>query len=353
MNQDNSGRPHGPNPMPYNTQAAGMPRTNPPEPPFEDLPPVNPQGQPQMAYAPSQPYDYNPQPQGQGYQPDPAMNSYTGPYNPQAGDYNPQAQAGYTNPVPQPENLYDPAYQNQATGQYDAYQAGQAYASRPQGQPQGRPRPRGPQGQARSSRPGASTYDFTKQVGEFSGLFKHYFSSNPSQALNQDLSLVSWIILLASNILFYALAQATFASQGIAAALANLGDVGGLFSGLLGAGSFSWGSSFGLALVQQTLVLLLYFLAAWIFSGMGGEAKLPALQYLKLVSYTTVLQTLLHFVIIFISLISVSFAASLLVLAKYTLFFSFTYVLDAIYPKSRSSRYWLYFILLFLITLVG
>ncbi len=352
MNQDNSGRPHGPNPMPYNSQPAGMPRTNQPEPPFEDLPPVNPQGQPQGAYNPGQNFDYNPQPQGPGYQPSPEVNHYTGPYNPQAGDYNPMNQAGFTGPLPGAGNPYEAPYNNQATGQFDAYQAGQAYASRPQGPQQGRPRPHGPR-PARPGKPAGSNYDFNKQIGEFSGLFKHYFSSNPSKALNQDLSLVSWVILLVANILFYALAQATFASQGVAAALASLGEVGGLFGGLMGAETFNWGSSFGLALVQQALVLLLYFLAAWIFSGMGGEAKLPVLQYLKLISYTTVLHTILHFVIIFISLISVGFAGTLLVLAKYTLFFSFTYVLDSIYPKSRSSRYWLYFILLFLVTLVG
>ena len=352
MNQENSGRPHGPNPMPYNSQPAGKPRTNQPEPPFEDLPPVNPQGQPQAAYNPGQNFDYNPQPQGPGYQPSPEINHYTGPYNPQAGDYNPLNQAGFTGPLPGAGNTYEPPYNNQATGQFDAYQAGQAYASRPQGPQQGRPRPHGSR-PARPGKPTGGNYDFNQQLGEFSGLFKHYFSSNPSKALNQDLSLVSWVILLVANILFYALAQATFASQGVAAALASLGEVGGLFGGLMGAETFNWGASFGLALLQQALVLLLYFLAAWIFSGMGGEAKLPVLQYLKLISYTTVLHTIMHFVIIFISLISVGFAGTLLVLAKYTLFFSFTYVLDSIYPKSRSSRYWLYFILLFLITLVG
>lgn len=352
MNQDQNGHPQGHGPMPHNSQPPVRPLNPRPEPPFEDLPPAQAPSQSPGAYQAAPNYDYNPQAQG------PQGNNYTGPYNPQTGAYQAMNQTGYTGPLPGGQEAYNPSYANQAANSYDDYQAGQAYASRPQGPgPQAydqQRKARGPQAAPKQGRQGpAANYDFTQQLKEFTGLFKHFFSANPSKSLNQDLSLVSWIILLVANILFYALAQATFASQGVFAALSSLGDFGGLFGELGDLGGSGWGRSFGLSLVQQIFVLLLYFLAAWLFSGMGGEAKLPPLQYLKLVSYTTILHSLLHFIIIFVSLISVPFASTLLLLAQYTLFFSFTYVLDSIYPKSRASRYWLYFILLFLITVVG
>lgn len=221
-------------------------------------------------------------------------------------------------------------------------QAGQAYARRshPKASPGHKPsRPQGPR---------TSAHNFAKILEDLSGFFKGFFSARPSNALRQDLSLPTWVVLLLLNILFFALGKATFVSKSGLGALEALGDWGDLLAGNVGTG---WGKAFGLAILEQFLLLVLLFLAALVFSGLSTEKKLPTVQYLKLITYATPLHTLISFLSIFIALFAVRFAGILVNMNRYLLLFSFAYIFDTVYAKERQNRYWLYFMLLFIFAL--
>lgn len=260
---------------------------------------------------------------------------------------------------------YNPYPEQQNPGQSEYFQQGREYARRPESYaaPNSERRADAQGRQRMGNRPyGAAGYntamkhDFTKILGEFGSVFNSFFSKNPAKVLTHNLSSITWISLLVVNVLFFALAKATFTAK--FGDLAALGDLGAALSSLgsLMGGDMSgpnWGASFGLALLRQAAVLLIYFACTWIFTSLGGEAKMSAVQYIKLVSYPTLLHSLISFTIIFISLFATGFAGVLMSFNKYLLFLSYVYFMDSAFEKNRSKRYWVYVVLIFIINFVA
>lgn len=245
---------------------------------------------------------------------------------------------------PRPKQA-DPRFE---TGNYR--EAGVAYAMQndPRDQRTGKQRRdsqrRGP-GQMGQSK---VAHQFPKVLEEMAGFFKGFFSPSPANALKQDLSSVSWLILLVANILLFSFAQATALYRSGAAVLDNLS----LDSLLTGTAVPSWGGLFAKALLIQAIVLAILFLAAWLFAGLSGGQKLAPLQYLKMLSYATPLHSLISIAVLIFSIFATGFALTLHSMNNLVLFLSFIYVYDSVYPENRTSRYWLYMALLLVLSLV-
>lgn len=219
----------------------------------------------------------------------------------------------------------------------------------PHGRMPGGPRPQGfHQGGTRPGQPHQSGAMLVKVLEELGSFFSAFFSSTPAVALTKDLSTPAWSILLFFNILLYGLSTATLTVKMGITSLQQL-------AGILIDGNFggpSWGTTFALGLLHQVIVLLLYFLGSWLFSGMGGEQRMDTLQYLKMVTYITPLHSLISLITIFTSLFAPHFTFELMFMNDHVLLFTFVYMFDNIYEKSASRRYWMYAALLLAVTLV-
>ncbi len=283
----------------------------------------------------------------------PAPGSQNQPYQGYYGEKVERRETDYATLTNTGRHYYDErrTFEDQGTGQQTAQRPSQQAGPRPR---EGRPGPQTGRSQTPRYRRGApqaqgrAGHTLTKILDEFSKFFKNFFSRQPADALKQDLSTLSWVILFVANILFYALAKATVFVN------SALGIMEDLFGSLgISAGSGGWGKAFGLGIIEQIVVLLLFFLASFVLAGTSRENKLPPVQYLKLLSYATPLHSLISFILIFVSLFAAEFAAIILGMNNYLLFFSFTYTFDTVYAKERKSRYWLYFILLLALTLLS
>lgn len=250
-----------------------------------------------------------------------------------------QEQGGYNGPANPP---FEPIRND--GGQYR-----QGYGQPQGGQYRQNPGQRGPRGQRGFApkpgrKPGGMPLILQQTINDFRELFRAYFSMQPVNAYRFDLSPLTWSLLLALNVLFFGFARATAFSRWYGSLMGSLSNFLGDNAGV----GKIWGSAFGLSLLGQIVFLVVILGLMFLTSFLAGCEKRPPLQFVKTLATSSMLHTLLSFLLIFISIPFPMLGLNLLVMSSYFFIFVLALGFTKLHPSRNKAEFW-FFALMFLL----